>query len=69
MKAFRFKKHRIENVKINVFVISEDVKSIIPPGCSYDVPSPPPLNKPKLPCCLLTKVTRPQYCGRVELSF
>lgn len=69
MKPFRFKKHRMKNVKVNVLVISEDVKSIIPPGWSYDVPPPPPLTKPKMPRRLFTKVAKPQYAGRVELSF
>lgn len=69
MKAFRFKKHRMKNVKVNVLVISEDIRSTIPPGWNYDVPLPPPLHKPKLPLRLLTKIKHPQHNGRIELSF
>lgn len=69
MKAFRLKKHRMNNVKLNVFVVQQDEDSIVPPGCKYDLPSPPPLDKPRLPRKLLTKVTKPGYDGRVEMTF
>lgn len=69
MRPFRFKKHHKKSMNINVIVISEDVKSIIPSGWKYDVPPPPPFNKPKLPRRFLTKIKHPEYTGRVELSF
>ena len=69
MKAFRFKKHRMTNVKMKILVVADDQDSIIPAGCKYDVPPPPRLGKPKLPRKFFTKVTKPSYAGRVELSF
>lgn len=70
MKAFRFKKHRMKNFKINVIVIPEEDRSaVVPDGWKYDVPPPPPLNRPRIPRKLFTKVTRPGHKGRVELGF
>ena len=69
MRSFRFKKHRMENVKIKVLVIPDDQQPIIPPGGKFDLPPPAPLPKPTLPRLLVRKITRPPHAGRVEPFF
>jgi len=70
MKAYRFKKYRRKNVKVNVIVISDDDKrAIIRPGGKLDAPVLAMLPKPVLPRKLFTRVNRPSFKGRVEFTF
>jgi hypothetical protein len=69
MKAYRIKKHRMENVKIRVIVQPDEERMEIPKGGKYDVPPPPPLAKPRLLRRLFTKVHRPSYDGKIEFTF
>ena len=64
MKAYRFKKHRMQNVKINVIVVPEDV---VFPGRKINLSEHLP--KPRLPKKLFTNITRPAHDGRVEFTF
>jgi len=69
MKAFRFKKHRMKNMKIHVIVQTDEENIIIPKGGTFDAEILPPLPQPKMPLKLVTRVTKPTYSGRLELSF
>ncbi len=69
MKSYRIKKHRMMNVKINVIVQPDEINMIIPPGGKFDAIPLPALPKPLFQHKLITKINKPTYVGRLELTF
>lgn len=69
MKTFRIKKQK-SKTKVKVIVIpEEDRRMLIPFGGAYDSPPVPPLPKPTIPRCFISKIKKPSFKGRVEFFF